>query len=170
VKTKDTKPPKDAFAFVLPVWAYWVGGVVILLALLIFVPLAIVALRKSRRRTRRARGPGDRRVAGAWDELVDGFGELGYRIPPVSTRSQVAVSLEAQSVQQGIPLEPGTLSGFAAETDEAVFDGSEVSHERSSHLWQRMEHTLASVSASAGWLRRRVAGYRFTRRRPASSE
>jgi hypothetical protein len=169
VKTKDTKPPKDAFAFVLPVWAYWVGGIVILLALLVFLPLLIVAMRKTRRRRRRARGSGDRRVAGAWDELVDGFGELGYRIPQVSTRSQVAVSLEAQSEQQGIPLEAGTLRGFAAEADEAVFDGSEVSHERSSYLWQRMEQTLTSVSVSAGWLRRRIAGYRFSRRRPASS-
>lgn len=169
VKTKDTKPPKDQHAFVLPIWASYVIGSLLLIALAIFLPMLIVALLKRRRRLRRARGPGDRRAAGAWDELVDGFGELGYRVPTVATRLQTAASLEAQSAEQGIPLEAGALSALAADADAAVFDGTEVSEERGSQLWLAVEQTLASVYGSAGWLRRRLASYRFARRRSPSA-
>ena len=169
VKTKDNKPPQDKHAFVLPAWAYYVIGTVLLIALAIFVPMAVIALLKKRRRLRRARGPGDRRAAGAWDELVDGFGELGYAVPKVATRRQTAASLEMQSAEQGIPLEAGALSGLAADADAAVFDGSDVSEERSTQLWHGVEQTLASVYASAGWLRRRLASFRFFRRRTSSS-
>ncbi len=169
VKTKDTKPPRDEHAFVLPVWAYYAGGALAAIALAVFLPMLVVALRKRRRRRRRARGPGDRQAAGAWDELVDRLGELGYRVPAVATRRQTAVTLEAQSAEQGIPLEAGTLSGLAAETDAAVFDGSAVSQERSARLWHRAEQIVEAVSTSAGWLRRRIASYRFLRRRTPTS-
>ena len=169
VKTKDSKLPKDKNAFVLPAWAYYTGGIVLALLLAVFVPMLIVAWRKSRRRTQRARGPGDRQAAGAWDELVDRFGELGYQVPTVATRSQTAAVLEHQSSQQGIPLEAGELRRIAADTDAAVFDGSEVAPERSAQVWSRVDAVLQSVHASAGWLRRRIASYRFRRRRSASS-
>ncbi|GAB3802367.1 transglutaminase-like domain-containing protein [Humibacter antri] len=168
VKTKDNKPPQDKHAFVLPAWAYYIVGSLLLVALAIFVPMLIIAALKNRRRLRRARGPGDRRAAGAWDELVDGFGELGFSVPRVATRCQTAASLQAQSVQQGIPLEAGALSGLAADADAAVFDGTDVSEERSTLLWHGVEQTLASVYESAGWLRRRLASYRFFRRRTSS--
>ncbi|MGN6128481.1 MAG: transglutaminase-like domain-containing protein [Humibacter sp.] len=169
VKTKDSKPPKDKHAFVVPVWTYYVGGALLIVLLAIFVPMLVVAIRKARRRRRRATGPGDRRAAGAWSELVDRFGELGYQVPPVATRSQTAASLEAQSEQQGIPLEPAVLRGLAADADAAVFDGSDVTTERSDHVWGRVDAVLRSVSSSAGWLRRRIASYRFHKRRPTPS-
>ncbi|QDZ14128.1 transglutaminaseTgpA domain-containing protein [Humibacter ginsenosidimutans] len=170
VKTKDSKPPAGKHAFVLPTWAYYAIGVVLVLALAVFLPMLIVAWRKRRRRRRRATGPEDRRAAGAWDELVDGFAELGYSIPSVATRSQTASTLQRQSREQGIELDDGVLPGMAVQTDAAVFDGSTVSQERSDRLWTGMEHTLQAVSASAGWLRRRLASYRFARRggQPAS--
>jgi hypothetical protein len=170
VKTKDNKAPKDHHAFVLPVWVYYVGGILVLVALALFLPMAIVAIRKRRRRLRRARGPGDRRAAGAWDELVDGFGELGYSLPKVATRRVTAATLEAQSVEQGIPMQAGTLTELAADTDAAVFDETDVTEERSSQLWHRVEQSLESVSNSAGWLRRRIAAYRFVKRRSATSD
>jgi hypothetical protein len=170
VKTKDNKAPKDHHAFVLPVWVYYVGGILVLVALALFLPMAIVAIRKRRRRLRRARGPGDRRAAGAWDELVDGFGELGYSLPKVATRRVTAATLEAQSVEQGIQMQAGTLTELAADTDAAVFDGTDVTEERSSQLWHRVEQSLESVSNSAGWLRRRIAAYRFVKRRSATSD
>ncbi|MGA0566338.1 transglutaminase-like domain-containing protein [Rathayibacter sp. KR2-224] len=165
VKTKDNKPPKEQHAFALPVWAYYVLGAIVLVALALFLPMLVVAIRKRRRRLRRARGPGDLRAAGAWDELVDGFGELGYAVPEVATRQQTAASLQAQSAEQGIPVEAGSLTDLAAEADAAVFDGSDVSEERSARLWQKVDATLNTVSESAGWLRRRLASYRFARRR-----
>jgi hypothetical protein len=165
VKTKDSKPPQPKHAFVLPTWVYYVSGGVVVVALALFVPIGAVGLRKRRRRLRRARGQGDRRAAGAWDELVDGFVELGYSVPPAATRRQTAKALHAQSLQQGIPLDDDVLSQLAAQTDEAVFDGTSVSQERGDGLWRRVEQTLRSVSSSAGWLRRRVASYRFARPR-----
>ncbi|WP_243064573.1 transglutaminase family protein [Humibacter sp. RRB41] len=169
VKTKDSKLPTDKHAFVLPTWAYYVGGGVLVVLLAIFVPMLIVTLRKSRRRKRRARGPGDRQAAGAWDELVDRFGELGFRVPPVATRSQTASALTTQSGQQGIPLEAEALHGLAADADAAVFDGTVVGAERSANVWDRVDAVVQSVSNSAGWLRRRIASYRFARRRSTSS-
>ena len=170
VKTKDNKAPKDHHAFVLPAWVYYVGGILVLVALALYLPMAIVAIRKRRRRLRRARGPGDRRAAGAWDELVDGFGELGYSLPKAATRLVTAATLEAQSAEQGIPMQAGTLTDLAADTDAAVFDGTDVTEERSSQLWHRVEQSLESVSNSAGWLRRRLAAYRFVKRRSATSD
>ncbi|MHA7986922.1 transglutaminase-like domain-containing protein [Rathayibacter sp. CAU 1779] len=165
VKTKDTKPPKDKTVFSFPVWTYYASGGVLIVAAAVFVPMLVVAVRKRRRRRRRARGPGDRQAAGAWDELVDTFGELGYRVPSVATRRQTAAALQTQSAEQGIPLEADALSSIAGEADAAVFDGTIVSDERSSQLWQRVEQIRSSVSTSAGWLRRRIASYRFTRSR-----
>jgi hypothetical protein len=170
VKTKDNKAPKDHHAFVLPAWVYYVGGILVLVALALYLPMAIVAIRKRRRRLRRVRGPGDRRAAGAWDELVDGFGELGYSLPKAATRLVTAATLEAQSAEQGIPMQAGTLTDLAADTDAAVFDGTDVTEERSSQLWHRVEQSLESVSNSAGWLRRRIAAYRFVKRRSATSD
>ena len=169
VKTKGSKLPKDKHAFVMPVWVYYAGGGIVAVLLAVFLPVLIIAMRKASRRRRRARGPGDRRAAGAWDELVDSFGELGYDVPGVSTRVQTAASLHAQSAQQGIPLDDGALSGIAADTDAAVFDGSVVTDERSAQLWHRTQQTVRSVSDSAGWLRRRLASYRFQKRRPSAS-
>ena len=90
-KSKKTKPP-----YLLPDWvvptAYGVG---IPLAIY-FVPLLIVAAMKQRRRRRRRRGPTDRQAAGAWDELVDVYAELGYRAPRRATRVQAALMFEQQ--------------------------------------------------------------------------
>ncbi len=91
--SKSKKPPTD---FVLPDWvvptAYGVG---IPLALY-FIPLLIIAAIKRRRRRRRRTGPTDRQAAGAWDELVDVYAELGYRAPRRATRVQSALLFEEQ--------------------------------------------------------------------------
>lgn len=83
--------------FAVPGWVWvllaWVG---IPLALY-FVPiLFIAALKSRRRRRRRTMGPPDRRAAGAWDELVDGYAELGYRASRRSTRIGLALNFEQQ--------------------------------------------------------------------------
>lgn len=84
-------------AFVIPGWVWTVSAVVGIPLALYFVPLLIIAYLKRRRRERRKnRGPNDRRAAGAWDELVDTYAELGYGAPRKETRLRLAVGFEDQ--------------------------------------------------------------------------
>ena len=51
-------------------------------AALIFIPMFVIAQVKLRRmRKRRKAAAGHDRVAGAWEELVDRYSELGYTVP-----------------------------------------------------------------------------------------
>jgi hypothetical protein len=90
-KSKKAKPP-----YALPEWVVPTAfGVGIPLAIY-FLPLLVIAAIKRRRRRRRRRGPNDRQAAGAWDELVDVYAELGYRAPRRATRVQSALLFEQQ--------------------------------------------------------------------------
>lgn len=99
--TEITKSKKVPTGFTLPEWVVpltlWVG---IPLALY-FVPLLIIAaIKRRRRRDRQNTGAADRRAAGAWDELADGYAELGYRAPRTATRVQAALLFEEQFRQE----------------------------------------------------------------------
>ncbi|MFC6355196.1 transglutaminase-like domain-containing protein [Luethyella okanaganae] len=178
----DRKPP-----FAIPGWVWAVTGIVGIPLLLLGVPLlAIAALKKRRRARRRGRGSGDRRVAGAWDELTDGYAELGFEVPRGRTRRQVALSLEGQLHEQGVgdsaPLHtdtgpvravegsaaPGTairLVPIAAEIDAAVFGGDEVADESVSERWNEVEESLGIARRSAGRTRRMIARFRIRSQR-----
>ena len=61
------------------------------------IPVTVVALLKSRRKgRRRGVGPGHTRAAGAWDELLDTYAELGYIVNRRMTRVDMALNLEDQ--------------------------------------------------------------------------
>ena len=84
------------------------------------------AHRRCREGAPRAQAPqrsgGADQAAGAWEELVDRYSELGYDVPPKLTRSLVATTLETQfpaTEQQA----PPRLRVLASETDELVFSG-----------------------------------------------
>lgn len=166
VKTKDNarKDTKPGFAF--PAWAWVVGGVIVIPLVLYFVPLLIVAALKRRRRRRRlTTGPPDRRAAGAWDELADGYDELGLSIPRNTTRLQAAAALEEQSGAQSLRVPEGGLATLARDVDAAVFDGSEVSDERVDAVWRAADAAIGDAMASAGRVRARLAAFRYRRRK-----
>ncbi|WP_022886511.1 transglutaminaseTgpA domain-containing protein [Glaciibacter superstes] len=101
VEIDDSDKDDNDGAFVLPAWAWVVLGVVGIPALLFFGPILVIgALKARRRRRRRNQGTGDKRVAGSWDELTDGYAELGFDVPRAATRRQVASHLEAQLAEQ----------------------------------------------------------------------
>jgi Transglutaminase-like enzymes, putative cysteine proteases len=164
VKTKDNNPKPKKDAFELPGWVYLVAGIIGIPLLAYFVPFLIVAaLKRRRRQRRRTTGPPDRRAAGAWDELTDGLAELGFTIPRRATRPQTAAALRAQSEQQGLPQpEPG-FDVLAHQVDAAVFDGSQVSDERVEGAWSATDAAVEQATAKAGWLRARIASFRFHR-------
>lgn len=168
VKTKDNDPKDKAKAFQLPVWAWVVLGVVGIPLLAYFVPLLVIgALKRRRRRRRETSGTPDRRAAGAWDELTDGYAELGLTLPERATRLQTASALEQQSAAQNLPVEDGSLRDLARHVDAAVFDGSVVAEERVQQAWSTTDAALASATKAAGPLRARLAAFRYRRVRRA---
>ena len=106
--------------------------------------LVIAAIKARRFNRRRTSATGDLAAAGAWDELVDQFSELGYEIPQNTTRKGVAVGLREQVGEAGAP-----LPTIAARTDEAVFSGVEVAPEITSAVWTE---AMAAVEAARGAL------------------
>lgn len=96
VELEKPEDEKDE-SFVIPGWV-WVALTIVAIPLaLYFVPVLIVALVKRRRRAGRlkAKSP-DEQVAGAWDELVDTYAELGYSASRKATREEIAWGFEQQ--------------------------------------------------------------------------
>lgn len=93
---EDTEP-----GFSIPGWVWTVVTIIAVPAALYFVPLLVVAFIKRRRRaSRRNAAEPDRQAAGAWDELVDTYAELGYRASRTATRVQLALGFEDQFRQE----------------------------------------------------------------------
>ena len=88
--------------FQIPGWVWVTAAAVGIPAAIVLLPLLFVALVKRRRRAKRRRGPNDRGAAGAWDELVDRYAELGFEPPAKATRLQTARELDRQVVEQGV--------------------------------------------------------------------
>jgi transglutaminase-like putative cysteine protease len=144
--------------FGLPDWVFGVALGVLIPAAIIFLPmLVIAALKRRRMRRRRSAARGDIAAAGAWDELLDQFSELGYSIPQRTTRIHAARGLESQNAAA-----PAELGGLALLTDETVFSGREIDPEFSARVWTE---ALASADAARGSVsraRRILARYRVS--------
>jgi len=184
-------PPVPPEPPIFPGWLVAAGVIVGGSALLLGLPLLIVGVLKRRRRAaRRSTGSGDRRAAGAWDELVDRYAELGYRTPLTSTRSMLARDLEGQlsagvvaepagparislakgtdsAPPAGLPLPP-SLVVLAWEADRSVFGGRTVEPAEVERLWSRADELAANALRSTGWLRRNLSRFRIRTRRVAN--
>ena len=138
---------------------------------------------KGARRRRRRSGANDRRAAGAWEELVDRYAELGFEPPAQGTRLQSARALERQLAEQGLagalqahlagaapsptphPPAPVRLSTLAATIDRDVFAGGEVSDAVVEDRWTTADAATAAVARAAGRVRRLISRYRVRSRR-----
>lgn len=152
----DDSNSDDSGLFEIPGWAIALGiGVLIPLAI-ILVPLFIIGSLKTRRLRRRKAGRPDRAIAGAWDELVDQFTELGYTVPENLTRQGTARGLETQ-------LEPATpgLVALAERTDEAVFSGVDVPKASSDVVWTEALGMVRLATLGVGRGRRILSRYRL---------
>jgi hypothetical protein len=163
VEIDDTKKDDEDKAFVLPGWVWLVGGVVGIPLILIGGPLSVIAALKARRRRRRRnRGSGDVRVAGAWEELADGYSELGFDVRSGTTRTLAAGHLEAQCAEQGLGAGDALgLVPFATAVDRAVFNGEAVGDDVVERAWQDSRESLARVRGAAGRARRLISRFRI---------
>lgn len=157
VELEESDEDDEALPFTLPGWVYVVAASLLIPALIIFTPMLIVAAMKARRtrRRRRAAAPHDR-VAGAWDEMVDRFSELGFAVPRASTRLRVAESLESQVEGE----QPLGLKPLAVATDEAVFSGEDVDPARSEQSWTEAEAAVTATRAGLTRMRLILSRYR----------
>lgn len=164
VKIDDSKSKDKNAPFILPAWAVAIGLSLLIPAAVIFGPVLVIAgIKTRRRRRRREAGTVDAQVAGAWDELVDGYAELGFTPPKNSTRIMVAAELASQQADDAAP----GLRGIALETDDAVFSGREIEQERSDRVWTEALATVAAARAALTGTRRWISRYRVRRPRRA---
>jgi len=157
VDIDDSEKPDDWFLNI-PGWVWVLAGSLLIPAALIFIPLLIIAGLKSRRLARRrAAATGDLAAAGAWDELLDRFSELGYDIPQNTTRKGVAAGLHEQVGEAG-----STLPTIALHTDEAVFSGVEVTPENSQVVWTEALAAVEAARAAVSGVQRFISRYRVS--------
>jgi len=176
VEIDDSDDDSDR-PFALPAWVWVTAAAVGIPAGLVFLPMLVVALVKGARRRRRNRGANDRRAAGAWEELVDRYAELGFEPPAQGTRLQSARALERQVDEQGltasaVPATPAAasaaharLSTLAATIDRDVFGGAEVSDAVVDDRWRAADAAADAVARAAGRVRRLISRYRVRARR-----
>jgi transglutaminase-like putative cysteine protease len=154
----DDSDSDDDTLFELPGWVIAAGASLLVLLLLIFVPLLLAGAIKARRAARRrSAAAADASAAGAWDELLDRFSELGYDVPSNLTRRHTAVALGAQATTA-----TSELRTVAARSDEAVFSGVEVDRATSDVVWtEAMAAVRLAAAARTRW-NRIVARYRIS--------
>jgi transglutaminase-like putative cysteine protease len=161
---------KNDDAFAVPLWVWILSAAVGFALLLYFVPvLVIAALKRRRMRRRRSAETADARAAGAWDELIDRYAEVGYVLPEIGTRRMFAADLggqvEAQATGEAdAPVEhPGgvaILTRLAHGTDEAVFAGRDAPDDRIEVLWQMTTDSSTAAVSAVSWWRRQLSRFR----------
>lgn len=159
VELEEQEEDENDRGFVLPGWAYAVGIAVLSIAALIFLPMLIIGAVKARRMRKRRAGATADQAAGAWEELVDRYSELGYEVPPKLTRTMVATKLETQfpaTDQQAAP----RLRVLATDTDELVFSGREPGPAESDAVWSSALDAVDTARATASTRTRLLSRYR----------
>ena len=170
VEIDDTDDEDRDRPFEVPAWVWVAVAAVGIPAAIVFLPILVVAMAKRRRRAKRRRGPNDRGAAGAWEELVDRYAELGFEPPAKATRLQTARALEQQIADQRIAATSGSgqpvrLASLAVTIDRDVFDGDAVSDETVARRWTEADAAARAVAAAVGRVRRLIARYRIRSRR-----
>ena len=176
---------------IIPLWVWLVSGSILIPLILIGGPLLVLTLLKlRRRRKRRNQGRGDEQIAGAWEELSDGYAELGFVVPRGVTRTQLAEALEVQLSEQGVaeakavhtdtgPIRVVTASDRPGSTirlvpladaiDRAVFGGANITDVVVSKHWRDSDEAMQVAQRSVGRTRRWIARFRIRARRDWNS-
>ena len=133
----------------LPAWVgavlTYVGGPLLLVALLLGVVVGLKALRRHRRRSA---GPPSARFVGAWRELVDHARDLGQGVPlgPAVTRREQSAGIES-----------GRAGLLARRADSFVFGPSAPAASAAASYWELIDAERRAMSAEAGRRKRLVA-------------
>jgi transglutaminase-like putative cysteine protease len=158
----DDSDDEENNPFIVPTWVYILGIALAIPIVLLLIPLLVIgALKKRRLRRRRAAGTGDRAVAGAWDEALDQYSELGFDVPTRTTRRHVADGLQGQVLDRGVTETTG-LRSLAAHTDDAVFGGRAVTPEETDRVWTEALASVAIARAAVSRSRRFASRFRVS--------
>jgi len=142
--------------FQIPLWAAITAASLLIPAVLIFGPILIVASLKSRRARRRRGDPRpDRAAAGAWEELVDRYTELGIDVPQNTTRQLAAVGLR-------LPENAPAPLALAQTVDRAVFSGAEIDRGTTDAVWTEALAAAAAARAAVTRGTRILSRYRLS--------
>ncbi len=151
----DNSKKKTSNPFELPGWVVPTALGVGIPALIVLVPLLMIASLKRRRARRRRRSARARdAAAGAWDELLDRVDELGIAMPRATTRGRTAEALAPR-------LAAGSLALLARRTDDAVFSGRDLDDAEIDGVWAEMVATVDATRETLPRWRRAIARYRL---------
>lgn len=121
--------------------------------LIVALGVGTVLLLKARRtRRRRSSGRPARRVAGAWQEVLDRSHEVGFRLPEYATPRESARSLLAGEVVPSDGAE--TLMTLVVDVEDAAGHPTEPGIERAEAAWGRADEVVAGLHRAAGRTRR----------------
>lgn len=116
-----------------------VVGLSALAALLLVLPILVIAIAKSsRRRLRRSMRVPEVSVVGAWDELVDSYVDYGVPLPRAASRLEFATATER----------PAALA-LATLVDRAVFAEHPPGRDASAASWEILDAERAELAASS---------------------
>lgn len=145
VDTEDTNVAADDEN--APDSANWTGvirtalAVGIPLAVLVLIPLLILAA-KARRRLARKQAVGADKVLGGWSELLDAARDLGIRAPSELTRRETARYIEAGNPEAAVrPL--------ADTADRAQFGYDPLPEQHGVDYWRDVERAISKLGARA---------------------
>ena len=158
VEIDDSDDDEEEPPFVVPAWVYILGIALAIPIVFLLIPLLIIAGIKARRlRRRRTAERGDTAAAGAWDELLDRYSELGYTVPMRTTRMHVAAGLQEQ-----VGSTPAGLRSIAVRTDDAVFSGRTVGADETEQVWTEAMAAVQIARGSATRGRRLLSRFRVS--------
>ena len=124
-----------------------VVGLASLSALLLVLPVLVLAFAKSsRRRWRRASRVPEVSIVGAWEELVDTYADNGMPVPRAASRREFALASARP-----------TAVALATLVDRAVFAEHPPGRDVSEHSWQLLDEERAQLAAATGFKQRLIA-------------
>jgi transglutaminase-like putative cysteine protease len=116
----------------------------------------VLGLKGRRRRKRRSATLVPNRVAGGWSEYVDEARDIGWAVPPRSTRQEIARLLDAA---------PGAQ--LAQQADAAVFGPFALTDAEADAYWRQVAQGRRDLRRELGWWRRLRASLSLTSLRKA---
>ncbi len=145
----------------LPGWIVWIlRWLVVPLLALLAIALAIVGVKRLRRRQRRNRGSPTDRFASGWREVLDRARDLGVSVPGLATRHEQGRLLAAQP-------QWSRTAELATAADWGVFGAGERDADSAERYWSDVEATCRSMSRSAPRWRRIAAAVNLRTFAPA---
>jgi transglutaminase-like putative cysteine protease len=116
-------------------------------SLLVVVPIGAILLLKTRRRRRRRGDPEpSRRMAGGWDQLIDGAIDLGTTLPSAATRREAAGVIDERF--------GGDTVQLARAADSGVFAPDAADDDAATRYWADVDGALKHLGGQVGTWRR----------------